>query len=43
LKLPVVSIVSLPQLQAFLAESDEYGEEVLRAVTEYRAKYGVSG
>ena len=41
LSIPVVSIVSLPPLQAFLRKSDEYGEEVLASVSEYRAKYGV--
>ena len=41
LSIPVVSIVSLPQLEAFLRKSDEYGEEVLASVSEYRAKYGV--
>ena len=41
LAVPVVSIVSLPQLQAFLAKSPHYGKEVLESVTEYRSKYGV--
>jgi len=41
LAVPVVSIVSLPQLQAFLAKSPNYGPEVLESVTEYRSKYGV--
>eukprot|EP00586_Coscinodiscus_wailesii_P003194 CAMPEP_0172489422 /NCGR_PEP_ID=MMETSP1066-20121228/19378_1 /TAXON_ID=671091 /ORGANISM="Coscinodiscus wailesii, Strain CCMP2513" /LENGTH=558 /DNA_ID=CAMNT_0013257255 /DNA_START=223 /DNA_END=1899 /DNA_ORIENTATION=+ len=42
LDLPVVSIVSLPQLQAFLKKGHEkYGSEVLEAVSKYRDEYGV--
>ena len=41
LKIPVVSIVALPQLQEYLRCSSSYGEEVLEQVTEYRSKYGV--
>lgn len=42
LKLPVVSIVNLPQLQTFLQSSEKYGPEVLQSVSDYRAQYGVS-
>jgi orotate phosphoribosyltransferase len=41
LKIPVISIVSLPQLQGFLRDSSDYGEDVLEQVTTYRSKYGV--
>lgn len=41
LSVPVVSIVSLPQLQAFLECSPDYESDVLQSVTDYRAKYGV--
>jgi orotidine 5'-phosphate decarboxylase subfamily 2 len=42
LALPVVSIVSLQQLQLYLQKSPElYGEETLAAVSAYRAEYGV--
>jgi orotate phosphoribosyltransferase len=42
LALPVVSIVSLQQLQMYLQKSpDLYGEETLAAVSAYRAEYGV--
>jgi orotate phosphoribosyltransferase len=41
LEIPVVSIVSLPQLQAFLLNSSSYGEDVLNSVVEYRTQYGV--
>lgn len=41
LKIPVVSIVALPQLQEYLRCSSSYDEEVLEQVTEYRSKYGV--
>ena len=41
LEIPVVSIVSLPQLQIFLKRSPDYGEEILKSVQEYRSKYGV--
>lgn len=41
LQIPVVSIVSLPQLQTFLRKSPDYGEDVLDSVTEYRSQYGV--
>jgi orotate phosphoribosyltransferase len=42
LNLPVISIVNLPQLQTFLKTSNNYGEDVLKQVSEYRAQYGVS-
>jgi orotate phosphoribosyltransferase len=41
LSLPVVSIVSLPQLQGFLESNPDYGEDTLTSVREYRAQYGV--
>lgn len=41
LNIPVVSIVSLPQLQTFLKNSPNYGEDVLKSVVEYRNLYGV--
>mmetsp|Transcript_13016 Transcript_13016/g.19149 ORF Transcript_13016/g.19149 Transcript_13016/m.19149 type:complete len:460 (+) Transcript_13016:309-1688(+) len=41
LSVPVVSIVSLPQLQAFLESSPDYEVDVLQSVTDYRAKFGV--
>lgn len=41
LGIPVVSIVSLPQLQQFLKGNDSYGADVLEKVTAYRSQYGV--
>ncbi len=41
LKIPVVSIVALPQLQEYLRCSSKYDEEILKQVTEYRFMYGV--
>lgn len=41
LGLPVVSIVNLPQLQAFLQKSPDYSQETLDQVTAYRSQYGV--
>ena len=41
LSLPVVSIVNLPQLQAFLATSSEFSDDVLEKVVAYRSEYGV--
>jgi len=42
LSIPVVSIASLPQLQAFLESSQNYGDNnVLQQVVAYRDKYGV--
>lgn len=41
LKIPVVSIVSLPQLQGFLRSSPSYGDDLLEQVTQYRSQYGV--
>lgn len=41
LAIPVVSIVSLPQLQGFLKKSPDYGDDVLTSVSDYRAKYGI--
>jgi len=44
LGIPVISIVSLPQIQTFLRTSDVYIEDVsdvLASVSDYRNKYGV--
>jgi len=41
LEIPVVSIASLPQLQAFLQKSPDYDDAILASVTEYRSQYGV--
>lgn len=41
LEIPVVSIVSLPQLQGFLRISPDYGDDLLEQVTTYRSQYGV--
>jgi len=41
LRLPVVSIVNLPQLQTFLKVSPNYDSDVLQSVSDYRAEYGV--
>ena len=41
LDMPVVSIVSLPQLQGFLMSDSKYGKEFLDSVSEYRKEYGV--
>mmetsp|Transcript_245 Transcript_245/g.311 ORF Transcript_245/g.311 Transcript_245/m.311 type:complete len:585 (+) Transcript_245:46-1800(+) len=41
LGIPVVSIVSLPQLEALLRSSPNYGDDVLDQVKEYRSQYGV--
>lgn len=41
LEIPVVSIVSLPQLQSFLKNSPDYDDEILASVSKYRADYGV--
>ncbi len=41
LQLPVVSIVSLPQLQTFLQKSPDYTDDVLDSVTKYRSQFGV--
>ena len=41
LKVSVVSIVNLPQLQIFLEKSPDYGDDVLTTVKEYRSQYGV--
>jgi orotate phosphoribosyltransferase len=41
LSLPVVSIVSLSQLQLYLETAADYDEEVLRSVVAYRETYGV--
>jgi orotidine 5'-phosphate decarboxylase subfamily 2 len=41
LEIPVVSIVSLPQLQGFLRVSPDYGDDLLEQVTTYRSQYGV--
>ena len=37
----VVSIVNLPQLQIFLEKSPNYGDEILKTVSDYRSQYGV--
>jgi orotate phosphoribosyltransferase len=41
LKVSVVSIVNLPQLQIFLEKSPDYGDEVLTTASKYRSQYGV--
>mmetsp|Transcript_19836 Transcript_19836/g.29577 ORF Transcript_19836/g.29577 Transcript_19836/m.29577 type:complete len:103 (+) Transcript_19836:1812-2120(+) len=41
LEIPVISIVSLPQLQSFLRKSHDYEDEVLVSVSDYRKQYGV--
>ena len=41
LNMPVISIVSLPQLQGFLVNDPMYGNEFLASVSEYRNQYGV--
>lgn len=41
LGVPVISIVSLPQLQIFLETSADYGQEILERVRNYRLEYGV--
>lgn len=41
LALPVISIVSLPQLQAFLEQSAGYSDELRQSVADYRKQYGV--
>ncbi len=41
LGIPVVSIVSLPQLEGLLRNDPSYGEDVLKQVKEYRSQYGV--
>jgi len=41
LNIPVISIVSLPQLQGFLRKSSDFSEDILSNVTDYRSKYGV--
>ncbi len=41
LKIPVVSIVSLPQLQTFIEKSPDYSDDILASVSKYRAEYGV--
>jgi len=42
LNIPVISIVSLLQLQGFLVNSPAYGKDLLASVSGYRIKYGVS-
>ena len=42
LNIPVISIVSLIQLQGFLVNSPVYGEDLLASVSKYRIQYGVS-
>lgn len=41
LRIPVVSIVSLPQLQSFLSLSPDYADDILVSVDKYRTDYGV--
>lgn len=41
LKLDVVSIVNLPQLQVFLNQSPNYDEATRQSVTKYREEFGV--
>ena len=41
LNIPVISIVSLPQLQGFLRDSPDFGDDLLEQVTQYRSQYGV--
>jgi orotate phosphoribosyltransferase len=41
LSVPVESIVSLPQLQSFLENNPNYGDEILMQVSNYREQYGV--
>lgn len=41
LGLPVVSIISLPQLQSFLEDDNRYGNEFLDVILKYRELYGV--
>lgn len=41
LAIPVVSIVSLPQLQLFLEKSPDYDDAILACVSDYRDQYGV--
>jgi len=41
LDMPVISIISLPQLQGFLVNDPMYGKEFLASVSEYRNQYGV--
>jgi len=41
LNIPVISIVSLPQLQGFLVNNSAYGKELQASVSEYRSQYGV--
>ena len=41
LAIPVVSIVSLPQLQIFLQKSPDHDESILKSVSDYRSQYGV--
>jgi orotate phosphoribosyltransferase len=41
LAVSVISIVNLPKLQVFLEKSPDYGEDVLKTVSEYRSQYGV--
>jgi len=41
LQIPVVSIVSLPQLQIYLQKSPDYNDDVLESVAKYRSQYGV--
>ena len=40
--IPVISIVNMPQLQAFLEQHpEEYDDSVLTSMSEYRSQYGV--
>ena len=41
LGIPVVSIVNLPQLQVFLAQSSDFPDDLRQKVAAYRSEYGV--
>lgn len=41
MNIPVVSIVSVPQLQVFLEQSSAFDKSVLLSMSEYRTQYGV--
>jgi orotate phosphoribosyltransferase len=41
LEIPVISIVSLPQLQSFLRKSPDFSDDILDSVSKYRSQYGV--
>lgn len=41
MSIPVVSIVNLPQLQTFIQNSQNYDDDILERVKNYRKEYGV--